>query len=57
VGSSDVVQALGAKWMDGTASFPEDLTKILSSFTTGDAQNLAAALALTQMAKNNGQPA
>ncbi|GGU29266.1 flotillin family protein [Lentzea flava] len=57
VGGSDVVQALGAKWMDGTASFPEDLTKILSSFTTGDAQNLAAALALTQMAKNNGQPA
>ncbi|MGW4207148.1 flotillin family protein [Lentzea sp. NPDC004789] len=57
VGSSDVVQALGAKWMDGTASFPEDLTKILSSFTTGDAQNLAAALALTQMAKNNGQHA
>jgi uncharacterized membrane protein YqiK len=57
VGSSDVVQALGAKWMDGTASFPEDLTKILSSFTTGDAQNLAAALALTQMAKTNGQHA
>ncbi|MEV6240114.1 flotillin family protein [Lentzea sp. NPDC051838] len=57
VGSSDVVQALGAKWMDGSANFPEDLTKILSSFTTGDAQNLAAALALTQMAKNNGQPA
>ncbi|MET8759256.1 flotillin family protein [Lentzea sp. NPDC004782] len=57
VGSSDVVQALGAKWMDGTASFPEDLTKILSSFTTGDAQNLAAALALTQMAKSNGQHA
>lgn len=57
VGSSDVVQALGAKWMDGSANFPEDLTKILSSFTTGDAQNLAAALALTQMAKNNGQNA
>ncbi|WP_232837326.1 flotillin family protein [Lentzea terrae] len=57
VGSSDVVQALGAKWMDGTANFPEDLTKILSSFTTGDAQNLAAALALTQMAKVNGQNA
>jgi uncharacterized membrane protein YqiK len=57
VGNSDVVQALGAKWMDGSANFPEDLTKILSSFTTGDAQNLAAALALTQMAKNNGQNA
>ncbi|SDF61179.1 Uncharacterized membrane protein YqiK, contains Band7/PHB/SPFH domain [Lentzea fradiae] len=57
VGNSDVVQALGAKWMDGSASFPEDLTKILSSFTTGDAQNIAAAIALTQMAKNNGQPA
>lgn len=57
VGSSDVVQALGAKWMDGSQSFPEDLTRILSSFTTGDAQNLAAALALTQMAKVNGQNA
>ncbi|HUQ57425.1 flotillin family protein, partial [Lentzea sp.] len=57
VGSSDVVQALGSKWMDGSASFPEDLTKILSSFTTGDAQNIAAAIALTQMAKNNGQNA
>ncbi|MGI5504197.1 flotillin family protein [Lentzea sp. CA-135723] len=53
VGNSDVVQALGAKWMDGTSNFPEDLTKILSSFTTGDAQNIAAAIALTQMAKNN----
>ncbi|WP_434452425.1 flotillin family protein [Lentzea sp. E54] len=57
VGNSDVVQALGSKWMDGSANFPEDLTKILSSFTTGDAQNIAAAIALTQMAKNNGQPA
>ncbi|MFI6098709.1 flotillin family protein [Lentzea sp. NPDC051213] len=57
VGNSDVVQALGHKWMDGTENFPEDLTKILSSFTTGDAQNLAAAIALTQMAKNNGQNA
>ncbi|MDX8034614.1 flotillin family protein [Lentzea sp. BCCO 10_0856] len=57
VGSSDVVQALGAKWMDGSSNFPEDLTKILGSFTTGDAQNLAAAIALTQMAKNNGQNA
>ncbi|MGW6935190.1 flotillin family protein [Lentzea sp. NPDC054927] len=57
VGSSDVVQALGSKWMDGSSNFPEDLTKILSSFTTGDAQNLAAAIALTQMAKNNGQNA
>ncbi|GHH36851.1 SPFH domain-containing protein [Lentzea cavernae] len=57
VGGSDVVQALGSKWMDGSASFPEDLTKILSSFTTGDAQNIAAAIALTQMAKNNGQNA
>ncbi|MFD4672214.1 flotillin family protein [Lentzea sp. NPDC058450] len=53
VGNSDVVQALGSKWMDGTSNFPEDLTKILSSFTTGDAQNVAAAIALTQMAKNN----
>ncbi|MGW6449365.1 SPFH domain-containing protein [Lentzea sp. NPDC055074] len=57
VGGSDVVQALGSKWMDGTNNFPEDLTKILSSFTTGDAQNIAAAIALTQMAKNNGQTA
>jgi uncharacterized membrane protein YqiK len=57
VGNSDVVQALGSKWMDGTSNFPEDLTKILSSFTTGDAQNIAAAIALTQMAKNNGQTA
>ncbi|MCG8925560.1 flotillin family protein [Lentzea sp. CC55] len=57
VGNSDVVQALGSKWMDGSQSFPEDLTKILSSFTTGDAQNIAAAIALTQMAKNNGQNA
>ncbi|MEV6712270.1 flotillin family protein [Lentzea sp. NPDC051208] len=57
VGNSDVVQALGSKWMDGSANFPEDLTKILSSFTTGDAQNIAAAIALTQMAKNNGQNA
>ncbi|MFJ5988196.1 SPFH domain-containing protein [Lentzea sp. NPDC092896] len=57
VGGSDVVQALGSKWMDGSANFPEDLTKILSSFTTGDAQNIAAAIALTQMAKNNGQTA
>ncbi|GGN18468.1 hypothetical protein GCM10011609_69380 [Lentzea pudingi] len=55
VGNSDVVQALGSRWMDGTSNFPEDLTKILSSFTTGDAQNIAAAIALTQMAKNNGQ--
>ncbi|ANZ37404.1 hypothetical protein BBK82_16410 [Lentzea guizhouensis] len=57
VGNSDVVQALGQKWFDGTGNFPEDLTKVLSSFTTGDAQNIAAAIALTQMAKNNGQPA
>ncbi|GLZ31398.1 hypothetical protein Lesp02_35860 [Lentzea sp. NBRC 105346] len=52
---SDVAQALAKEWLNGSKSFPEDLTKVLSSFGTGDAQNLAATAMLSQLAKDQAK--
>lgn len=49
---SDLASELTKQWRDGTRSFPEDITKVLSSISTGDVQNIAASAMMSQIAKN-----
>ncbi|MFJ8002106.1 flotillin family protein [Streptomyces sp. NPDC096310] len=51
---SETAQALGKPWLDGTASFPEDLTRILGSVSTADVQNLTVSALLMQLMKSGG---
>ncbi|MFI5808547.1 flotillin family protein [Streptomyces sp. NPDC051561] len=56
VQNSTTAQALAGPWLDGTASFPEDLTTVLSSFGSGDVQNLTvSALLMRLMGTGGGQ--
>ncbi|AXI79044.1 flotillin family protein [Peterkaempfera bronchialis] len=45
---SETAQALGKSWLDGSADFTEDLTKVLSSFGSGDLANLGLSAAVAQ---------
>ncbi|WP_338701809.1 flotillin family protein [Streptomyces sp. Q6] len=49
VENSRTAQALAGPWLDGTAVFPEDLTKILGSVSTGDVQNLTVSALLMKL--------
>ncbi|MFE3603872.1 flotillin family protein [Streptomyces sp. NPDC059096] len=51
---SETAQALGKPWLDGTASFPEDLTRILGSVSTADVQNLTVSALLMKLMKSGG---
>ncbi|MCX5205797.1 flotillin family protein [Streptomyces sp. NBC_00237] len=56
VQNSTTAQALAGPWLDGSASFPEDLTKILGSLGSGDVQNLTvSALLMRLMGAGGGQ--
>lgn len=55
VGHSRTAQALAKPWLDGTADFTEDLTRILGSFTTGDVRNLTVSALLTKLMKDGGE--
>ncbi|GFJ91479.1 hypothetical protein [Phytohabitans rumicis] len=57
VGHSDVAQALGRPWLDGSASFPEDLSRMLGSLSTADVQNLTLSAFLVQQIKAGGADA
>ncbi|MFF0473823.1 flotillin family protein [Streptomyces sp. NPDC004284] len=52
VDHSRTAQTLAGPWLDGSGSFTEDLTKVLSSLSTTDVQNLSAASALLAKARN-----
>ncbi|MFD7597011.1 flotillin family protein [Kitasatospora sp. NPDC059812] len=49
VGHSQTAQALAGPWLDGSASFTEDLTRVLSSVSTADVQNLTVSALLMRM--------
>ncbi|MEU9078099.1 flotillin family protein [Kitasatospora sp. NPDC004745] len=54
VGHSQTAQALAAPWLDGSASFTEDLTRVLSSVSTADVQNLTVSALLMRMIGSGG---
>lgn len=54
---SDTAQALVKPWLDGSASFPEDVTRMLGSISTSDVQNLTVSALLMQLMKTGGTQA
>lgn len=56
VAHSQTAQALAGPWLDGSASFTEDLTRVLGSVSTSDVQNLTvSALLMKLMPKGSPQ--
>ncbi|MEV0090705.1 flotillin family protein [Streptomyces sp. NPDC050738] len=51
---SETAQALAKPWLDGSASFPEDLTRMLGSVSTGDVQNLTVSALLMKLMQSGG---
>ncbi|QGV77338.1 SPFH domain-containing protein [Streptomyces ficellus] len=47
--SSQTARALAGPWLDGSASFTEDLTKVLGSVSTADVQNLTVSTLLMKL--------
>ncbi|MFF0745903.1 SPFH domain-containing protein [Streptomyces sp. NPDC004111] len=54
VGHSRTAQTLAGPWLDGTASFTEDLTRVLGSVTTGDVRNLTVSALLMKLMSGGG---
>ncbi|WP_228973166.1 flotillin family protein [Streptomyces sp. DH12] len=46
---SQTAQALAGPWLDGSASFTEDLTKVLGPVSTADVRNLTVSALLTKL--------
>ncbi|ARX80709.1 hypothetical protein SMD44_00107 [Streptomyces alboflavus] len=57
VQNSETAQALAGPWLDGTASFTDDLTRLLSSVSTSDVQNLTVSALLMRLMKGGGEQA
>ncbi|WP_405592385.1 flotillin family protein [Streptomyces sp. NBC_01092] len=51
---SETAQALAKPWLDGTASFTDDLGRILGSVSTADVQNLTVSALLMRLMKTGG---
>ncbi|MGC5410075.1 flotillin family protein, partial [Streptomyces sp. DT225] len=49
VSNSDTAKTLAGPWLNGDSSFTEDLTRVLSSVSTGDVQNLTVSALLMRM--------
>ncbi|MBU2669593.1 flotillin family protein [Actinoplanes bogorensis] len=54
---STVAQGLGARYLDGSANFADDLGRVVGSVSTSDVANVSLAAFLTQQIKNGGQDA
>ncbi|WP_326650591.1 MULTISPECIES: SPFH domain-containing protein [unclassified Streptomyces] len=54
---SQTAQALAKPWLDGSASFTDDLTKVLGSVSTGDVQNLTVSALLLNLMHTGVAPA
>ncbi|MFI5493418.1 SPFH domain-containing protein [Actinoplanes sp. NPDC051859] len=52
---SDVVQGLGARYLNGSANFADDLGRVLGSVNTGDVANLTLSAFLTQQIRAGGK--
>ncbi|WP_406102916.1 flotillin family protein [Streptomyces sp. NBC_01003] len=57
VQNSNVAQQLAGPWLNGSASFTEDLTAILGSVSTADVQNLTVSALLMKLMKSGGEQA
>ncbi|HET6358036.1 SPFH domain-containing protein [Streptomyces sp.] len=53
---SDTAQTLAGPWLDGSASFTDDLTKVLGSVSTGDVQNLTVSALLMKLMNTGNAP-
>ncbi|WP_327368272.1 flotillin family protein [Streptomyces sp. NBC_01217] len=51
---SETAQALAKPWLDGTASFTDDFTRVLGSVSTADVQNLTVSALLMKLMKTGG---
>ncbi|MEV6590122.1 flotillin family protein [Streptomyces acidicola] len=51
---SETAQALAGPWLDGTASFADDLSRVLGSVSTGDVQNLTVSALLMKLMHSGG---
>ncbi|MFJ8047427.1 SPFH domain-containing protein [Streptomyces luteogriseus] len=51
---SETVQALAGPWLDGTAGFTDDLSRMLGSLSTADVQNLTVSALLMKLMKTGG---
>ncbi|WP_240134384.1 SPFH domain-containing protein [Streptomyces sp. MUM 178J] len=54
VQNSETAQTLGKPWLDGSADFTADLTRVLGSVSTGDVQNLTVSALLMRLMKSGG---
>jgi uncharacterized membrane protein YqiK len=54
---SDVAQSLARPYLNGTANFTEDLSRLLGSLSTADVQNLTLSAFLLQQMKSGGADA
>ncbi|WP_425567048.1 flotillin family protein [Sphaerisporangium flaviroseum] len=54
VENSDVARKLAGPWLDGSSSFPEDVTRLLGSISTSDVKNLTISALLLQLIKAGG---
>ncbi|MBX9399248.1 flotillin family protein [Streptomyces sp. TRM72054] len=55
--NSETAQALAGPWLDGTASFTDDLSRVLGSLSTADVQNLTVSALLMKLMKTGGADA
>ncbi|WP_405496103.1 SPFH domain-containing protein [Streptomyces sp. NBC_00096] len=54
---SDTAQALAKPWLDGTADFTQDVTRVLGSVSTSDVQNLTVSALLMKLMQGGGAQA
>ncbi|MFF1272162.1 flotillin family protein [Streptomyces marokkonensis] len=55
VRNSETAQALAGPWLDGSASFTDDLSRILGSVSTADVQNLTVSALLMRLMRQGGE--
>ncbi|PSL54993.1 putative membrane protein YqiK [Saccharothrix carnea] len=51
---SDVARTLAGPWLDGSASFTDDIGRLLGSISTGDVKNLTVSALLLQLINSGG---
>jgi uncharacterized membrane protein YqiK len=57
VGHSDVAQRLAGPWLDGSASFTEDLTRMIGALDSGDVRDMTVSAWLLQQIRTGGADA
>ncbi|MCX4479918.1 flotillin family protein [Streptomyces cellulosae] len=55
VKNSETAQALAGSWLDGSASFTDDLSRMLGSVSTSGVQNLTVSALLMKLMKQGGE--